>query len=168
VPGSGVDKRPWEVGHIELASVDLTRGLSEQTLPDLGYAGRFLQAAVRNRRTGSLIPDLDTILCQGPPVALAVRHLTVRPEWVPRGLYRPLLAETLAVFTPEARFAVIDPFVVPETQRRQIADLGASLEQAGFLPYDGLYLAPLRDPAYQQRAERLAAKWIHERLAEDT
>jgi hypothetical protein len=170
VPRSAVTGRVWEfreVGYIELAQVDLTQDLSEQQLPDLGAAGDVLRGAVRHRWTGLLLPELESVLAAGPPAAVVVARIGVQPEWEDRALDEQLLAEALRVFTREARFAVFDPrLALPATQLRKVPYLGARLQRAGFLPHAGLYLAPLRDLDFQQRAHRLVDKWLRQRLAE--
>jgi hypothetical protein len=170
VPRPGAGEPSWnlpswqlrKVGSIKLALVDLTRNLSTQELPDLGAAGDLLRGW-----TGRLLPALEPGLDAGPAAALVIEHIRVQPEWEDRALYEQLLSEALRVYTPQARFGVFDPrSALSATQLRKAPDLAARLKHAGFLPHAGLYLAPLRDPDFQQRAHHLVDTWIRQRLTE--
>lgn len=170
-----------EVRHVADLSVtvaDLRRGQVALDAVVLGeWAPGFLAHVVSDGDGGSLLPELEAWIGDGPPRVVVVRRYELAAAWRGHGLGPVLLAGALAAFLPLARlaaFRVTGPApVAPGRPRRtglgraareRVAERlqarrTAVLEALGFRPWGGVHVADLRGAELADTRQGPLERW---------
>ncbi|TDC53948.1 hypothetical protein E1212_03935 [Jiangella ureilytica] len=170
-----------EVRHVADLSVtvaDLRRGRVALDAVVLGeWAPGFLAHVVSDGDGGSLLPELEAWVGDGPPRVVVVRRYELAAAWRGHGLGPVLLAGALAAFLPLARlaaFRVTGPGpAVPgrprstglgRAARERVAERlqarrTAVLEALGFRPWGGVHVADLRSAELADTRQGPLERW---------
>ncbi|TDE13571.1 hypothetical protein [Jiangella asiatica] len=142
------------VADVQLAVADLNcdRNLLDSLEPG-EWALEFIGETVVDLADGTLVPDLDERISDGPPRMVIVCSFELARPWRGHGLAGPLLASALERFSNNARLAVcrISPAdLLSRNPDRMSAELtclrlGTLLERIGFFYWNGVYVVDLKN-----------------------
>jgi len=155
------------VGVIELAVAELAADPQLLHPAAAGsWAPGFLAEALTQPGSGVLVDELDRLLAPGPARVVLLRSVFLHEAWRGCGLAPALLSAALRRFSAMARLAAcrVDPTDVAElapgltrAEAEEIAQrAGWLLERSGFVPWNGVHLVGLHDPAHQAHQQQLA------------
>jgi hypothetical protein len=142
------------VADMTLAVADLD---SERNLLDsieLGeWALEFIAETVIDLADGTLVPELDEQISDGPPRMVIMCWFELAEAWRGHGLAAPLIAAALERFSNNARLAVcrISPGDFRSRGQDRVSAeltclrLGSLLERIGFFLWNGVYVVDLKN-----------------------
>lgn len=142
------------VADMTLAVADLD---SERNLLDsieLGeWALEFIAETVIDLADGTLVPELDEQISEGPPRMVIMCWFELAEAWRGHGLAAPLIAAALERFSNNARLAVcrISPGDFRSRGQDRVSAeltclrLGSLLERIGFFLWNGVYVVDLKN-----------------------
>jgi GNAT superfamily N-acetyltransferase len=155
----GQARCPTHLRHVGEISVAIAGLDTPRTILDavvLGeWAEDFLAAAVSDPTRAGLGPELADKFCPGPPRVVILRRIGLAEPWRGHGLGAGLIASTLRILAPVARFAacqvtlgdVTPPGTEPVAAEFAAARLRAMLERIGFWRWRGVHLVDLHAAA---------------------
>ncbi|MTD57157.1 hypothetical protein [Amycolatopsis pithecellobii] len=159
---------PCPTPHVADVLLDLATLAPEDGLADLGIGNDLTVEYIVETlftSTGALRFEVDTTMPDGPARMVVLRRIEVEPAWRGHGLGVGLLAASLAMMGPFARFAVcrLSPVdwieLVPDRVSAELACVRAVslIEKVGFRPWRGMHLVNLHDA--DLRGDPMAPVW---------
>ncbi|WP_157574837.1 hypothetical protein [Jiangella muralis] len=148
------DPRYRHVSDIKLAVADLDGERNLLDSIELGeWALEFIAETIIDLADGTLVPELDARVGEGPSRMVIVGWFEVAEAWRGHGLAAPLIAAALERFSNNARLAVcrLSPADFRSRGQDRVAAeltclrLGALLERIGFFLWNGVYVVDLKN-----------------------
>lgn len=142
------------VADVQLAVADLNGDRNLLDSIELGeWALEFIAETVIDLADGTLLPELDEQIGEGPPRMVILSWFELAEAWRGYGLAGPLIASALERFAQNARLAVcrLSPAdFLGQTPDRVSAELtclrlGSLLERIGFFLWHGVYVVDLKN-----------------------